>query len=101
MLEEAEKERLSLRAQNEDLVQRIVTDKTQNADEMNKMNAMVEQLRAQLGMAQTQQVRGRCGAPGAWVHPAHVLTLAWCVYVFWTCSGGAPLLVAHLAPYCH
>ena len=47
-MEEAEKERDSLRQQNEELIQRMVGEKSRNAEEMNRMTELVEQMRAQL-----------------------------------------------------
>jgi WD40 repeat protein len=48
MLESAEAERTALRLQNDDLVQRVVGEKSRNAEEMNRMTELVEQMRRQL-----------------------------------------------------
>lgn len=48
MLEGAESERTALRLQNDELVQRMVGEKSRNAEEMNRMTELVEQMRAQL-----------------------------------------------------
>lgn len=47
-LDAVEKERTRLRAQNEELIQRVVGEKSRNADEMNRMTELVEQMRVQL-----------------------------------------------------
>lgn len=48
MLEAAEGERTSLRLQNDELVQRVVGEKSRNAEEMNRMTELVERIRGQL-----------------------------------------------------
>jgi hypothetical protein len=48
MLEESEKQCMEVRLQNDELVERIVGEKSKNAEEMNKMNALIEQMRAAL-----------------------------------------------------
>lgn len=47
-LDALEKECTSLHAQNEELIQRVVGEKSRNAEEMNRMTELVEQMRAQL-----------------------------------------------------
>ncbi len=48
MLAAAEAERTALRVQNDELVQRVVGEKSRNAEEMNRMTELVERMRAQL-----------------------------------------------------
>lgn len=48
MLASAESQRTALRLQNDELVQRMVGEKSRNAEEMNRMTELVEQMRAQL-----------------------------------------------------
>ena len=48
MLASAESERTALRLQNDELVQRMVGEKSRNAEEMNRMTELVEQMSAQL-----------------------------------------------------
>jgi WD40 repeat protein len=60
MLEAAEAERTALRVQNDELVQRVVGEKSRNAEEMNRMTELVEQMRAQL---RAQGINVRTGAP--------------------------------------
>lgn len=47
-LDTLEKECTRLRAQNEELIQRVVGEKSRNAEEMNRMTELVEQMRVQL-----------------------------------------------------
>jgi len=47
-LDALEKECMDLRAQNAELIQRVVGEKSRNAEEMNRMTELVEQMRAQL-----------------------------------------------------
>ncbi len=47
-LDALDKECQALRQQNEELVQRVVGEKSRNAEEMNRMTELVEQMRAQL-----------------------------------------------------
>lgn len=48
LLEQAEKELLEARRAHDDLLDRIVAEKSRNAEEMNNMNAMIEELKATL-----------------------------------------------------
>jgi len=48
LLEQAERELIDYRCRHDELLDRLVKDKSNNAEEMNKMNAMVEELRAAL-----------------------------------------------------
>ena len=59
-LDALEKECTALRAQNDELVQRVVGEKSRNAEEMNRMTELVEQMRAQL---RAQGVRVGTGTP--------------------------------------